>query len=183
MAFHSQVGQDRFIFERFFSDRNCGRFLDIGAHDGVRFSNTLFFEEELGWEGICIEPLPDVFGRLSANRKAICLNCCIADYEGTGDFLDVTGTGDVRMLSGLIDAYDPRHMAMIGGVSKGGKSLQLPVRRLSPILDKHGFMRSTIAPSTPKARNIRSSRPSTSVAIAFRCCRSKTTMPIRAFPP
>jgi FkbM family methyltransferase len=105
----------------------------------VQFSNSLFFEEELGWQGICVEPLPDVFSRLKANRKSICLNCCIADYDGTGDFLDVSGTGIARMFSGLIDAYDPRHMARIGTMSGGGKNLLLPVRRLSPILDEHGF--------------------------------------------
>lgn len=139
MPFHSQVGQDRFVFERYFADRRPGRFLDIGAYDGAEYSNTLFFEEELGWQGICIEPLPDVFARLKVNRKSICLNCCIADYDGEGEFLDVAGAGDARMFSGLIDAYDPRHMARIGMFSQGGRNLQLPVRRLSPILDEYGF--------------------------------------------
>lgn len=144
VPFHSQIGQDRYIFENYFADRRPGRFLDIGAYDGVAYSNTLFFEEELGWQGICIEPLPDVFEKLKAQRKAICLNCCISDFEGTADFLDVRGWQDARMHSGLIDAYDPRHMARIGMISEAGATnaqIQVAVRRLAPILDEHGFER------------------------------------------
>ena len=141
MPFHSQLGQDRFVFERYFADRRPGRFLDIGAFDGVEYSNTLFFEEELGWQGICIEPLPDVFERLTAQRKAICINCCIADFEGTAEFFNVKGSKDARMHSGMIDAYDPRHIARIGTLSEGGESLTLPVRRLPLILEEHGCER------------------------------------------
>lgn len=136
MPFHSQLGQDRFVFERYFADRRPGRFLDIGAYDGVELSNTLFFEEELGWQGICIEPLPDIFERLKTQRKAVCLNCCISDFDGTAEFFDVKGSQDARMHSGIIDAYDPRHIARIGTMSEGGRSLTLPVRRLPPILEE-----------------------------------------------
>lgn len=141
MPFHSQIAQDRFVFERYFADRRPGRFLDIGAYDGVEYSNTLFFEEEMGWQGICVEPLPDIFERLKAQRKAVCLNCCISDFDGTAEFFDVKGSRDVRMHSGIIDAYDPRHMARIGLMSEGGRSLTLPVRRLPPILEEHGYER------------------------------------------
>jgi FkbM family methyltransferase len=139
VPFHSQIGQDRFVFERYFADRRRGRFLDIGAYDGVTFSNSLFFEEELGWQGICVEPLPDVFAKLKARRKAICLNCCIADYDGVGEFLDAAPQGDARMLSGLVDNYDPRHLVGISSSNRKTRSLELPVRRLPPILDEHGF--------------------------------------------
>jgi FkbM family methyltransferase len=139
VPYHSQIGQGRYVFERYFADRRPGRFLDIGAYDGVHFSNSLFFEEDLGWQGICVEPLPDVFALLKSRRKAICLNCCISDYDGTRDFLDAAPKGEARMLSGLLDAYDPRHMVGIGISSKETRSLELPVRRLPPILDEFGF--------------------------------------------
>jgi hypothetical protein len=44
------------------------------------------------------------------------------------------------MLSGLLDAYDPRHMVSIGLSSKQTRSLELPVRRLPPILEEFGFL-------------------------------------------
>ena len=48
MEFYSQYGQDKFLFENFFKEKNNGFYLDIGAHDGITLSNTYFFEK-LGW--------------------------------------------------------------------------------------------------------------------------------------
>lgn len=45
-----------------------GRFLDIGAHDGILFSNTRALVER-GWSGSLFEPSPEVFQRLSANCR------------------------------------------------------------------------------------------------------------------
>ena len=46
-----------------------GTFFDIGADDGVH-SNTLFFERALNWTGVCVEPSPDRFALLQANRPS-----------------------------------------------------------------------------------------------------------------
>ena len=40
------------------------RFLDIGAYDGVRYSNTHFLAL-MGWSGVCVEPSHDPFARLA----------------------------------------------------------------------------------------------------------------------
>jgi len=141
MRFYSQIGQDRYVFERFFKDAPRGTFLEIGAYDGETFSNTLFFEEALGWRGICVEPLQDAFVKLKARRSAICLNCCIADFDGRGEFLDASVVGDDKMLSGLVESFDPRHVARIqSGLIKAQRQ-SVEVRRLSSILDEHGFDR------------------------------------------
>lgn len=55
---HSQNDEESVIV-RFFGDRK-GRFLDIGAHDGVTLSNTRRLAE-LGWGGVCVEPSPSPF--------------------------------------------------------------------------------------------------------------------------
>lgn len=34
--------------------------MDIGAHDGIRFSNSYAFSV-LGWKGICVEAHPDYY--------------------------------------------------------------------------------------------------------------------------
>lgn len=109
-GFYSQCSQDRFIFETFFKYKKAGTFIDIGAHNGIAFSNTKFFEEQ-GWKGICIEPIPEVFRELEKNRNCICIQGCITDYEGVGQFLRVGG--EPEMLSGLINNYDLRHLNRI----------------------------------------------------------------------
>lgn len=53
-------------------------FLEIGALDGERFSNTLFFEKSLGWTGILIESNGNNFaGLIQKNRKSWLLNVCV----------------------------------------------------------------------------------------------------------
>ena len=58
-----------------------GTYLDVGAFDGVEFSNTKRLEDE-GWEGICIEPLERNFELLEKSRKCKCIKCAIAEEEG-----------------------------------------------------------------------------------------------------
>lgn len=65
-----QNNEDGRIFDLFFSNRpfRGGFFVEIGAYDGILFSNSLFFEEYLGWKGLLIEPLPQAFAQLQKNR-------------------------------------------------------------------------------------------------------------------
>ena len=38
-----------------------GFFIEAGAYDGEKYSNTLFFELKQSWTGLLIEPNPDAF--------------------------------------------------------------------------------------------------------------------------
>jgi hypothetical protein len=38
---------------------------DIGASDGIWWSNTKFFMEQPGWDGAFVEPNPNVYGKLT----------------------------------------------------------------------------------------------------------------------
>jgi FkbM family methyltransferase len=110
MEFYSQYGQDKFLFENFFKEKNNGFYLDIGAHDGITLSNTYFFEK-LGWDGVCIEPIPDVFTKLKSNRNCKLFNCVLSNKSGTENFLVLEGY--TEMLSGILENYDPAHLIRI----------------------------------------------------------------------
>lgn len=64
---YSQEGEDM-ILRDLFSDKKNGFYIDIGAYDPFRFSNTNYFYE-LGWIGINIEPSPDGFKKFEIHRK------------------------------------------------------------------------------------------------------------------
>jgi len=141
MQYYSQYKQDRYIYKRFFKNLTSGFFLDIGAHDGILLSNTCFFENTLGWSGICVEPIPSVFKQLVQNRpKSIHINGCIAEKSGQSTFWQISGYSE--MLSGLVDEYDPAHTARIRKEieSKGGtiEERQIPCYRLADLLAEHG---------------------------------------------
>jgi FkbM family methyltransferase len=85
--------------------------VDIGANDGLTFSNTYFFEKK-GWQGLCVEPLPEVFKKLRVNRHCACICGAISpkNQEYT-KFLHVTGKSE--MLSGVLAEYRKEHLQRI----------------------------------------------------------------------
>jgi len=58
-SYYSQHKQDKVINEALLQGKQNSVFVEIGAYDGIKYSNTKFFEYELNWRGICIEPNPD----------------------------------------------------------------------------------------------------------------------------
>eukprot|EP00667_Euglena_gracilis_P028327 EG_transcript_35955 len=54
-SFHSQSGEDEMLVEHFFRGMRNRTFVEIGALDGILYSNTLYFERCLGWSGRLIE--------------------------------------------------------------------------------------------------------------------------------
>jgi FkbM family methyltransferase len=115
-AYYSQVGQDQFVREHFFKDLKKGIFVDIGAYDGVIGSNTYFFEKELGWTGVCIEPMPEAFDKLKKLRAAVCIQAAVAKERKKAAFLQIPDYAD--QLSGIIDSYHPAHLAKIRNCEK-----------------------------------------------------------------
>lgn len=77
----SQLGQDLWVLEQTGFKRN-GFFVDFGATDGVLLNNTYLLEKEFSWRGICAEPNPIYFNRLSANRQCTTTKECIAEKTG-----------------------------------------------------------------------------------------------------
>lgn len=70
---YSQLNQDLNVIS-FFNDKTDMYFIDIGANDGIKFSNTYLLEKKYKWKGICSEPLPWAFERLIKRRSVICDN-------------------------------------------------------------------------------------------------------------
>jgi len=139
MQSFSQHGQHAFVYETFFKSKDGqGYFVDVGAYDGVTFSNSLFFERHLGWSGICIEPLPAAFEKLQGSRTAVCLNCAVADRDGKGEFVDVDMPNFGKMYSGLRAEYDQRHVQILNAYMTGARLIEVPLRRLADILDENG---------------------------------------------
>ena len=109
--FYSQYQQDQYVYNNLFKNKKNGVFVDIGAHDGITLSNTYFFEKTMGWTGICVEPIPEVYNRLIENRSCLCVQGCIFQNRESVPFLKISGWAE--MLSGIIENYDPQHVQRI----------------------------------------------------------------------
>jgi FkbM family methyltransferase len=142
MESFSQHGQDIYVYDHDFKHHAApGTYVDIGAYDGVRFSNSFLFEKYLRWRGICIEPLPSAFMRLKENRTAHCVNCAISDYSSTGEFLDMSVGIAGRMFSGLSATYSESQYNLVSHYARRIEKIEVEVRRLGPILDAHRIRR------------------------------------------
>ncbi len=110
MKDHSQNGEQRIILDYFGDSR--GTVLDIGANDGVTFSNSRALIE-LGWSAVLVEPAEIAYGKLvqlyleqmqdaPGAPEVEVVNAAITTQDGPIDFYD-SGThlkkGDTSLLS------------------------------------------------------------------------------------
>ena len=99
MQSYSQIGQDLAVIKHYNNKRN-GYFVEIGASDGITFSNTYLLEQQFGWKGVCVEALPEQFKKLRINRPtAVCIEKAVFKQSGLTLKFDIAHSFD--MLSGL----------------------------------------------------------------------------------
>ncbi|XP_069173251.1 protein Star [Procambarus clarkii] len=65
---------------RYFGKKEGGFFVEAGALDGVILSATLTLEQNQGWQGLLVEPRPDIFQQLlDKHRKAHAARFCLSE--------------------------------------------------------------------------------------------------------
>lgn len=78
------------IYNSIFPSANDRYFVDVGAFDGITFSNTWALAEA-GWGGLCVEPLPKLRTDCANNHKQAGHNnvntfeACVGSYTGQVD--------------------------------------------------------------------------------------------------
>lgn len=99
MKDYSQHGEQAQIL-LYFSDSPEGRFLDIGAYDGITFSNTRALLDKPGWKGVMVEPSPISMSNLCKNldgmREKVVKICALVvkdadEWNGLSIFWDSNG--------------------------------------------------------------------------------------------
>ena len=78
--YHGEYGQPIYIEKVIFKGQvKNGFFIEAGADDFERNSNSLFFELERGWTGLLVEPLPTAYPKgLMKKRKAWAATTCLS---------------------------------------------------------------------------------------------------------
>lgn len=115
MSYNSQFGEDEWL------DINAplpekGFFVDVGAADPSRFSNTRYFEDK-GWEGVCIDADPSHYADLAKERKTAFYSV-IRSYDGISPF----------------SMSENPDYSRIGQEIYKGKTIQVPCHTLDTIL-------------------------------------------------
>jgi FkbM family methyltransferase len=84
---YSQWGEDRLVWD-FFGRSAHGFFVEVGANDPIAGSQT-YLLEQMGWEGLLVEPQPECCERLRAQRprsKVIQAACGSPAQRGKAPF-------------------------------------------------------------------------------------------------
>lgn len=66
--FYGQSGEDEYAYNHFFHKTLGGSYMELGAFDGVLFSNTRWFHLYLAWRGVLIEGSPVNYPKVIKSR-------------------------------------------------------------------------------------------------------------------
>src|SRR3990167_6152803 len=56
------------VYQQYFGQKTDGSFIEIGAYDGVSWSNTVFLAK-LGWRGVYVEPIKELADKCKEYHK------------------------------------------------------------------------------------------------------------------
>ncbi|KAI8462754.1 MAG: hypothetical protein J3K34DRAFT_446772 [Monoraphidium minutum] len=86
----SQDKEDLDAWQKYFNALCHGTYLELGALDGVKFSNTYMYAHGLNWSGVLIEANPKSFQKLEVNRPkdikfhaAVCRKTSVVHYANS----------------------------------------------------------------------------------------------------
>lgn len=145
------VGSDRFSrpslfdmdrkLEKYLPYRN-GFFIEVGANDGFRQSNTYHFERFKGWKGILIEGIPELYQKCAVIRpNSRVFNCALVAENYTEPFVTMKYANLMSIVEGALknEGNDNNHLKTAIEAQHdvdASYAIQVPARTLTSILDE-----------------------------------------------
>lgn len=125
-------------------NKNNGVFLEIGANDGFKQSNTYYFEKIRNWKGILIEPIPELYERCKRKRKrSEVFNCLCSSPEDTGKTKTIQYADLMSQVQGAFDdkSKETEHINRGLQIQKIEQSytIDLPCFTLSEVIERSRF--------------------------------------------
>ena len=95
-GYQGQAAQDYFVIKTYFAGREAkGVYVDVGANEPIDNSNTCYFDRQLGWRGVAVEPLNRFAADWARDRTAKLLAYAATEQQQTLSFeevIDSSGT-------------------------------------------------------------------------------------------
>lgn len=137
----THVGRpDEFAYHLFFRTPLLlnGTFIETGAGNGVRDSNTLFFEKQLGWSGLLVEGSTENFLELFADgrrKRAVKTYAAVCERRGMTKFV---GDGQA---AGAVEDMTRHHVESWGRHFKSLEVYDVPCERMDRIVERASLPR------------------------------------------
>lgn len=139
MQFYGQAREDEYLYNNYFKEKHNGKYIELGALDGVLYSNTKFFEDNLNWTGILIEPNIYQYIKLKVNRpKNYLFNELVSNITDEVDFKYFSD--EYAGVSGVEKTLPLEHFTgFFNNVSAPQGSIKLKPVTLKSIIEKTGI--------------------------------------------
>lgn len=109
-----------------------GFFVELGANDGIRQSNTFYLEKLKGWKGVLIEPIPRLYDQAKKNRKSSqVVNAACVSFDFDQSFIEIADSGLMSFVDGALKPEDVAKQIEFAPVTE---RLQVEARTLNDIL-------------------------------------------------
>ena len=124
--FYHDLYNDLFYKDIIFPGKRNGYFVEVGALDGVRMSQSYLFEKTLDWKGIIVEPNPVWKDGIELERSCNISTNAVSNTNGTAVF----ECREVEAFSGLkssinesrtsdvVDEFDVETITLVGLLDK-----------------------------------------------------------------
>lgn len=126
-------------------DFDAGVFIEAGANDGVRQSNTYYFEKIRGWTGLLVEPVPELAAECRRNRRGPVIEAALAATDVPGATVDLHVAGLMSTVAGALGdaAATARHLelARVQRDLPEPRCVRVPARTLSAVITAAGLAR------------------------------------------
>jgi FkbM family methyltransferase len=126
----SQIYQDLFVL-MFLGFKEDGYFVEFGATDGLRFSNTYLLEKKYGWKGVLVEPAKIWQSSLFENRRCKIDTRCVWAESNKLLMFNETTIGELSTLQYLSDRD------MHADARKSGNHYYVETVSLNDLLKEH----------------------------------------------
>ncbi len=114
----------------------AGVFVEAGANDGLRQSNTYFLERMRSWTGVLVEPVPRLAEACRRNRpRAHVVNCALVAFGFGETSIEMDDVDLMSVVDGALGSYEQRAEHIRRGESVQRVTSQ---RVLSDVLDEAG---------------------------------------------
>jgi len=123
-------------------DFDNGIFVEAGANDGIRQSNTLYFESRRGWRGVLVEAVPDLYEQCRRNRpRATVVWAALTPPEQVPGQVTIRYAGLMSVVKGGMRSAEEEETHIAAGLEVQkleGYETTAPCATLSGILDQCG---------------------------------------------
>ena len=80
---HSKDSIDKKLIKRLKLENSKGFFVEVGAVDGITYSNSYLLEKKLGWNGLLVEPIHSEYKKCLSYRSSIVENFLLTDEKNS----------------------------------------------------------------------------------------------------